>query len=104
MKVIDNSELYLVSGAGNKDVIQYVAAAGTYAVTKNTQASLAAGLLAGEIYEGGYKTAPGVSQGLGSFNPNYNPALMGPGPFSAPNKNGQCPAGSRKTAGGYCSI
>lgn len=39
------------------------------------------------------------------------PVMIGPSwngssfaPFSAPNANGQCPSGSRKTSGGYCSI
>lgn len=80
MRPITEKELRLVSGSGTKEIISYGAGAITYAVTKNTQASMLAGALAGEIYEGGYSgTAPTITQGLGSYNPNYNPGLIGSG-------------------------
>jgi len=94
MRPVTEKELKEVSGSGTKEIITYGAGALTYAATKNSQASLLAGTLAGEIYEGGYKTAPGVSQGVGSYNPNYNPSLIGSGFGAAGTPGGPGTSGS----------
>ncbi|TFZ51219.1 hypothetical protein E5C26_12740 [Serratia proteamaculans] len=81
MKEINTNDLKFIGGAGGRDLAQWGAGGAVLALTKNGQASLAAGYVAGELYDGisnGYQTAPGVTQGVGSYNPNYNPSLLGP--------------------------
>lgn len=84
MKEINSATLSLVSGANGKDIAQLAgAAAGTWLSGGNPYAGMGAGWLSGEVYSGvqnGYSTAPGITQGLGSFNPNYSgrPMLCNP--------------------------
>lgn len=80
MKEMNINDLGFVGGAGGRDLVQWGAGGATLALTKNGQASLAAVYVAGELYEGisnGYQTAPAVTQGIGSYNPNYNSGLIG---------------------------
>ena len=81
MKELTLNDIRAVSGGNGKDVAQLAGGvAGTYLSGGNAYVGMGSAYVAGEIYSGirnGYTTAPGVSGGLGSFNPNYNPGLMG---------------------------
>ncbi|WP_073999808.1 hypothetical protein [Serratia plymuthica] len=81
MNEIDKNDLIFIAGAGGRDLAQWGVGGAILALTKNGQTSLAAGYVAGELYDGiahGYQTAPGINQGVGSYNPNYNASLIGP--------------------------
>lgn len=88
MKELSLSEINNVSGAGGEQVAQLAGTvAGTWLSGGNPYVGAFSGYAAGEIYNGiqnGYQTAPGVTQGVGSYNPNYNPGLIGNGSIFNP--------------------
>ncbi|EEG5674657.1 hypothetical protein G3G77_004725 [Salmonella enterica] len=90
MKVLNSEQLLVVSGGVDHGELaagavgQFIGGTvGSEFGPLGTRVGQAAGAFVGkEIYTGirdGYKTAPGISSGLGGFNPNYNPGLISGG-------------------------
>ncbi|MDT3251315.1 hypothetical protein QZQ97_10250 [Serratia sp. root2] len=82
MKELGLRETAQISGAGGEQLAQLGGTlVGTWASGGNPYAGALGGYVAGELYTGiqnGHQIAPGIGQGLGSYNPNYNPGLIGP--------------------------
>lgn len=83
MKELNFSEISQVSGAAGAEQLAQLGGVfvGTWVSGGNPYAGALGGYIGGELYNGiqnGYQTAPGITQGLGSFNPNYNSGLIGP--------------------------
>lgn len=76
MKELNLNKINIVSGSGGEQLAQLVGTVGgTWLSGGNPYIGALGGYAAGEIYNGiqnGYQTAPGISEGLGSFNPNYS--------------------------------
>ncbi|MBK0004850.1 hypothetical protein [Erwinia sp. S38] len=93
MKELSDFDIETISGSGGESAAQLAGAlAGTWLSGGNPYVGALGGYAAGEIYDGiknGYETAPPITEGLRSYNPNYNPGLIGGG-WSGGGMSSQC--------------